>query len=227
MFLHCQQLVNISGCICACCASPMEASAVTRVDATCCKKVNAHSVTQVLKCVCMPHTHTRTRTHTHNIDQRVRWVNLRATKLWSRSQSCIPFSPPMACRASCSFFRCNTFFTPSSCQKPVSSYFTLVPKKKEKKKERKKDKNNKESMHNTPNQKDVPTNTEWDLVKQAKGINRLTDITHGFKGRNNRDLNRLQQLSEACKKRNADTQICTSFANRQAAQTGSRLLTAI
>ena len=39
----------------------------------------------------------------------------RATKLWSRSQSCVPFSPPMACRASCSFFRCSAFFTPSSC----------------------------------------------------------------------------------------------------------------
>ena len=45
------------------------------------------------------------------------WSNhLRATKLWSRSHSCALFSPPMACSASCSFFRCNMFFIPSSCQ---------------------------------------------------------------------------------------------------------------
>ena len=50
------------------------------------------------------------------------WSNhLRATKLWSRSHSCALFSSPMACSASCSFFRCNMFFMPSSCQHTTHS----------------------------------------------------------------------------------------------------------
>ena len=54
--------------------------------------------------------------------RRKHWSNhLRATKLWSRSHSCALFSSPMACSASCSFFRCNMFFMPSSCQHTTHS----------------------------------------------------------------------------------------------------------
>ena len=54
--------------------------------------------------------------------KRTLWSNhLRATKLWSRSHSCALFSSPMACSASCSFFRCNMFFMPSSCQHTTHS----------------------------------------------------------------------------------------------------------